>query len=68
MLQPGALIVINRPAIGVPAGSMALIIRSDLPESQQTLRASDREQVHTVQILGSNRTRRYLARDLEVLA
>ena len=68
MLQPGTLVAINRAAIGVPAGSMALIIKSDLPESQQVLEACEREQVHTVQILGSNRTRRYLARDLEVIA
>ena len=68
MLQPGILVAINRAVIGIPAGSMALIIKSDLPESQQVLEACEREQVHTVQILGSNRTRRYLARDLEVVA
>jgi hypothetical protein len=67
MLQPGALIVINRAAIGIPAGSMALIIKTDLPARWQGGLGAGREQIHTVQILGSNRTRRYLARDLEVI-
>ncbi len=68
MLQPGILVAINRPAIGVPAGSMALIIKSDLPAQWTGGLGPGREQIHTVQILGSNRTRRYLARDLEVIA
>jgi hypothetical protein len=68
MLQPGVLIVINRAAIGVPAGSMALIIKSDLPERWVGDSSAAREQIHTVQLLGSNRSRRYLGRDLEVIS
>ena len=67
MLQPGILVVIERAAIGVPAGSMALIVKSDLPARWQGGLGAGREQILTVQILGSNRTRRYLARDLEVI-
>jgi hypothetical protein len=67
MLQPGILVVIERAAIGVPAGSMALIVKSDLPARWAGGLGPGREKIHTVQILGSNRTRRYLARDLEVI-
>ena len=67
MLQPGILVAINRPAIGIPAGSMALIIKSDLPERWVGDSAEAREVIHTVQFLGSNRTRRFLSRDLEVI-
>jgi len=66
-MKPGNLIRINRAAIGVPAGSMALIIKSDLPERWVGDSAEAREVIHTVQILGKNRTRRYLGRDLEVI-
>ena len=66
-MKPGNLIRINRAAIGVPAGSVALIIKSDLPERWVGDSAEAREVIHTVQILGSNRTRRYLGRDLEVI-
>ena len=68
MLQPGTLVAINRAAIGVPAGSMALIVKSELPARWQGGLGAGREQSHTVQSLGSNRTRRYLSRDLEVVA
>ena len=68
MLQPGTLVAINRAAIGVPADSIALIIKSDLPAQWAGGLGPGREQIHTVQILGSNRTRRYLSRDLEVVA
>ena len=66
-MQPGILVVINRIAIGVPVGSMALIVKSDrlIGATGSTIRPV--EKIHTVQILGSNLTRRYLARDLEVL-
>jgi len=66
-MKPGNLIRINRAAIGVPAGSVALIIKSDLPERWVGDSAEAREVIHTVQILGQNRTRRYLSRDLEVI-
>ena len=64
-MKPGNLIRINRAAIGVPAGSVALIIKSDLPERWVGDSAEAREVIHTVQILGQNRTRRYRSRDLE---
>ena len=66
-MKPGNLIRINRATIDAPAGSIALIIKSDLPERWVGDSAAAREQIHTVQILGSNRTRRYLGRDLEVV-
>ncbi len=66
-MKPGNLIRITRATINAPAGSMALIIKSDLPERWVGDSAAAREQIHTVQILGSNRTCRYLGRDLEVI-
>jgi hypothetical protein len=66
-MKPGNLIRISRAAIGVPADSIALIIKSDLPERWVGDSAAAREQILIVQILGSNRTRRYLGRDLEVI-
>jgi hypothetical protein len=66
-MKPGNLIRIKRATIVAPAGSIALIIKSDLPERWVGDSAAAREQIHTVQILGSNRTRRYLGRDLEVI-
>ena len=67
-MTPGNLIRINRTAIGVPAGSIALIIKSDLPAQWAGGLGPGREQIHTVQFLGSNRMRRYLARDLEIVS
>jgi len=66
-MKPGNLIRISRAAIGAPADSIALIIKSDLPERWVGDSAAAREVIHTVQILGSNLTRRYLGRDLEVI-
>ena len=66
-MKPGNLIRINRATIGAPADSIALIIKSDLPARWVGDSAAAREQIHTVQILGSNRTRCYLGRDLEVI-
>jgi hypothetical protein len=68
-MKPGSLIRINRtfPKVGIPAGSMGLIIKSDLPARWVGDSAAAREQIHTVQILGSNRSARFLARDLEVV-
>jgi len=66
-MKPGNLIRISRATIGHPAGSIALIIKSDLPERWVGDSAAAREQIHTVQFLGSNRTRRYLGRDLDVI-
>ena len=68
-MKPGNLIRINRtfPKVGILAGSMGLIIKSDLPARWVGDSAAAREQIHTVQILGSNRTRRFLGRDLEAI-
>jgi len=66
-MKPGNLVRTVRAGIGVPAGSMALIIKSDLPARWVGDSAAAREQIHTVQFLGSNRTRRYLGRDLDVI-
>jgi hypothetical protein len=59
-MNTGDLIRINRAIVGVPAGTLALIIKSDLPLGLA-------ERIHTVQLLGLNRTRRFLSRDLEVI-
>ena len=66
-MKPGTLIRINRAIVGVPAGTLALIIKSDLPERWVGDSDAAREVIHTVQLLGLNRTRRFLARDLEVI-
>jgi|TARA_R110002110_G_scaffold140390_3_gene327647 hypothetical protein len=66
-MKPGNLIRISRAAIGVPADSIALILKSELPAQWAGGLGPGREKIHTVQILGSNRTRRYLGRDLEVI-
>jgi len=67
-MKPGNLIRISRATIGVPAGTLALIIKSDLPERWVGDSAAAREVIHTVQLLGLNRTRRFLSRDLEVIS
>ena len=66
-MKPGNLVKINRASLAAPAGSMALSIKSDLPARWVGDSAAAREQIHTVQILGSNRTRRFLGRDLEAI-
>ena len=66
-MKPGNLIRTIRAGIGVPAGTLALIIKSDLPERWVGDSDAAREAIHTVQILGSNRHLRYLGRDLEVI-
>jgi len=66
-MKPGNLIRTIRAGIGVPAGTLALIIKSDLPERWVGDSDAAREAIHTVQLLGLNRTRRYLGRDLEVI-
>ena len=66
-MKPGNLIRINRAIVGVPAGTPALIIKSDLPERWVGDSDAAREVIHTVQLLGLNRTRRFLSRDLEAI-
>ena len=66
-MNTGDLIRINRAIVGVPAGTLALIIKSDLPARWVGDSAAAREVIHTVQLLGLNRTRRFLSRDLEVI-
>jgi|LWDU01.1.fsa_nt_gi hypothetical protein len=74
-MQVGNLIRINRAMIGVPAGSLALIIKVE--ETPPTLidpdGGIDVEQfsIHTVKFIGATSgraTRRLLARDLEVVS
>jgi hypothetical protein len=67
-MSVGNLVRISRAAIGVPADSIALIIKSDLPAQWAGGLGPGREQIYTVQILGSNRSRRYLGRDLEIVS
>ncbi len=60
--QPGNLVEILRVGIGIPSGSLALIIESHPGPGG----ASD-EKIHTLQLVGNNKgisIRRYLERDL----
>jgi len=59
-MKPGNLVKINRAAIGIPAGTMGLIMES---HDVAAIR------IHIVKLLGLPRPdRRYLARDLEVIS
>ena len=68
MIQPGKLVQTTRAQIGVPRGTIGLVVESHGtrfdPSDGTTMK------IHTVQLLGTDtpgiRTRRYLCRDLEV--
>lgn len=59
-MKPGNLVRITRASIGVPAGSLALII-----EKRGARSPRDRIELYVVKLVGGRaKTRRYLARDL----
>jgi len=68
MIQPGKLIKTTRAQIGVPRGTIGLVIQSHEPRSDWA--DGTDEKIHMVQLLGTStpgiRTRRFLGRDLEV--
>ena len=61
-MKPGNLVKINRASIGMPAGTIGLIVASwQMPNTM----------LHVVKLLtgrGSGRTRRFIPRDLEVIS
>ena len=68
-MKVGNLVKINRAAIGVPAGTMGLIMESHAPGADSLRQLN--EKIHTVKLLGlahPHRERRYLTRDLEVIS
>ena len=68
-MKVGNLVKINRAGIGVPAGTMGLIMESHAPAAASLIELN--EQIHVVKLLGPahpRRERRYLARDLEVIS
>ena len=71
-MRAGDLVGITRASIGVPAGTLGLIIAEN-PVSPDPSYRSDRT-IYVVQLIGSKtvqsaigRIRRYLARDLETV-
>jgi len=54
-MNPGNLVKTTRASIGIPAGSLALIL-----EKYRTMNTF----VYVVEIIGVNRLRRYLERDI----
>ena len=66
-MKVGNLVEITRSSIGVPAGTLALIIKSDLPERFVGHSQAAHMAIHTVQLIGNNKgsiSRRYLERDM----
>ena len=65
-MRAGDLVMTTRAQIGVPAGSIGLIIKSHEPRAR-TIKHS----IHEVQLYGvkhySGHYRRFLSRDLEVI-
>jgi|TARA_R110002110_G_scaffold352526_1_gene562565 hypothetical protein len=71
-MRAGDLVGITRASIGVPAGTLGLIIAEN-PVSPDPSYRSDRT-IYVVQLVGNKavhaavgRERRYLARDLEIV-
>ena len=66
-MQPGDLVKITRAAIGVPAGTMGLILSSH--ETRGDYDTATGEKIHILQLIGNKSFhRRYLGRDLEVIS
>ena len=63
-MKPGNLVKINRASIGIPAGTIGMIVKSHAPLSIEL-----NEKIHSVKLVGLRRPdRRYMARDLEVIS
>ena len=72
-MRAGDLVKITRASIGVPAGTMGLILSSY--ECRGDYDTATGEKIHILQLIGARRVldavghrRRYLARDLEVIS
>ena len=59
-MKPGNLVRTIRAGIGIPAGTLGLIVES--------LNVNDGIHIQVVKLLSSRCDRRYLARDLEVIS
>ena len=65
-MQAGNLVKISRAGLGIPAGTIGMIVKSYAPLSPLI---ELNEKIHSVKLLGLRRPdRRYLARDLEVIS
>ena len=64
-MRAGDLVKVTRAAIGVPAGSIGLIIKSHVPRAETI-----KWPIHEVQLYGVKLdfNRRFLSRDLEVVS
>jgi len=70
-MKPGNLVEITRASIGIPAGTLALIVKSDLPERFVGDSAAAHMAIHTVQLIGNNKgisIRRFLERDMKEIS
>ena len=63
-MRAGDLVKVTRASIGVPAGSIGLIIKSHKPRAETIKHSIHEVQLYSVK-LGCNR--RFLSRDLEVI-
>jgi len=64
-VRAGDLVKVRRPQIGVPAGTLGLILESyDVRNDYDT---APGEKIHILQLIGKPLERRYLGRDLEVV-
>ena len=67
-MKPGNLVKITCARIGIPAGTLGLIIKSYLPCREDPL-PIEQELIYTIKLIGLDRgNRRYLARDLEIVS
>ena len=65
-MEVGNLVLIKRASIGVPQGTIGLILES---HNHDKVGASE-EEIHLLHLIGTgtvNHKRRYLSRDLEVI-
>ena len=68
-MRPGDLVKVKRAAIGIPAGTLGLILSSY--ETRGDYDTAKGEKIHILQLIGADfpvsQKRRYLSRDLEVV-
>ena len=69
-MRAGDLVKTTRAQIGVPQGTIGLVIKSHQPRGDY-LGQQAKEKIHTVQLLGTDtpgiHTRRFLGRDLKIV-
>ena len=66
-MKVGNLVLIKRASIGVPQGTIGLILESHKPHGG----GISEEEIHLLHLIGTgtaNHKRRYLSRDLEVIS